>query len=195
MGVKSSNRMMVYIATLAAQAVIIGLLERFIPSPFSFAPGAKLGLSNLISVIAIFTLPFKYSIQVVLLKFILTALLGGTLSTFIYSFAGGMLSYFMMLLTKQLGPKRVSVIGISILGGVMHNVGQLSAAALMARSWSVLNYLPVLSISGILAGFAVGIGGNYLLNRISILRVYHTELSLSQKQESWLNQELEPNEK
>ncbi|MGO4936778.1 Gx transporter family protein [Fundicoccus sp. Sow4_H7] len=184
---KNNNRMMVYIATLAAQAVIISLLERFIPSPFAFAPGAKLGLSNLISVIAIFTLPFRYSLQVVLLKFVLTALLGGTLSTFIYSFSGGMLSYFMMLLVKQLGPKRVSIIGISILGGVMHNVGQLSAAALMAQSWSVLNYLPVLSISGMLAGFAVGIGGNYLLNRISVLRVYHTELTVSDNQASWLN--------
>lgn len=94
-----------------------------IPSPFIFAPGAKLGLANLITIIALFTLPTKYSFQVVTLRLILTLLLGETLSTFFYSVAGGYLSYFGMLLAKQLEPKRVNVIGRSIFGGILHNVG------------------------------------------------------------------------
>ncbi|MGX7350248.1 Gx transporter family protein [Dolosicoccus paucivorans] len=166
-------QLLVYIAALAAQAVVISLLERMIPSPFVFAPGAKLGLANLITIIALFTLPTKYSFQVVTLRLILTMLLGGTLSTFFYSVAGGYLSYFGMLLAKQLGPKRVSVIGLSIFGGILHNIGQLAVAALFAKSWSVLNYLPVLYISGLLAGAATGITGYYLLNHIKILRQYH----------------------
>ena len=65
---RSRYQIMVYIAMLAAQAVVISILEGAIPSPLSFAPGAKLGLANLISVIAIFTLPFSKSIQVVLIR-------------------------------------------------------------------------------------------------------------------------------
>lgn len=90
---KSQYQILVYIAMLAAQGVVISLLERGIPAPFAFAPGAKLGLANLITIIAIFTLPFRYSLQVVTLRLFVTTLLGGTLSTFIYSFAGAYLSY------------------------------------------------------------------------------------------------------
>lgn len=170
---QSSNSLMIYIATLAAQAVIIGIIENFIPSPFAFAPGAKMGMANLITIIAIFTLPIKYSFQVLIIRLLLTALIGGTLSTFIYSATGGILSYIVMLLIKELGPKLVSIIGISVMGGVMHNLGQLVVAAWMAQSWGVFNYLPVLSLSGILAGFAVGMIGNYLLKSVKNLRIYH----------------------
>ena len=93
-------QLLVYIAALAAQAVVISLVERMIPSPFVFASGAKLGLANLITIIALFTLPTKYSFQVVTLRLILTLLLGETLSTFFYSVAGGYLSYFGILLAK-----------------------------------------------------------------------------------------------
>ncbi|MGO4927144.1 Gx transporter family protein [Fundicoccus sp. Sow4_F4] len=185
---QSKYQIMVYIAMLAAQAVVISILERVIPSPFAFAPGAKLGLANLISIIAIFTLPWKQSIQVITIRVVVTMLVGGTLSTFMYSVVGAFLSYFSMLFVKLLGPKRVSIIGISTMGGVMHNFGQLSVAALFAQSWSVFNYMPVLAISGILAGFAVGFVGNYLLNKVSRLRIYHQELVSNSNQANWLNQ-------
>ncbi|WP_028125671.1 Gx transporter family protein [Eremococcus coleocola] len=183
---RSRYQILVYVAVLAAQAIIIGLLEQFIPSPFVFAPGAKIGLANIITVIAIFTLPYTQSFQVLVIRIFLTALLGGNMSTFFYSAVAGFLSYIFMCLAQLLGPKRVSIIGISILGGVMHNVGQLFVAAFFAKSWSVLNYLPVLSFSGILAGLAVGTLGNYLLTRVASLRLYHQELVLSQAKQNWL---------
>lgn len=183
---KSQYSVLIYIATLAAQGVIISLLENFIPSPFVFAPGAKLGLANLITIIAIFTLPIKYSIQVVTIRLLLTALLGGTLSTFLYSAAGGYLSYVIMLLLQTFGPRLVSIVGISVMGGMMHNIGQLMVAALMAKSFSVLNYLPLLSLSGILSGFAVGMIGNFLLHSVAKLRLYHQEFVLSKHQQNWL---------
>lgn len=182
-----SIRLLVYISMLVAQGVVIGILERAIPSPFSFAPGAKLGLSNLVTIISLFTLPIQYSFQVVLLRVVLTMLLGGTVSTFLYSITGAILSYVVMLLLKCLGPRRVSIVGISVMGGVMHNVGQLFMAALLARSWSVLNYLPVLSLSGMLAGIAVGLVGNFLLNRVTVLKMYHYELVKTKHQQLWLS--------
>ncbi|ETY74790.1 Gx transporter family protein [Lactiplantibacillus fabifermentans] len=159
----------IYIALLVAQGVVIGLLERLIPFPFAFAPGAKLGLANLITVVAIFTLSFSDVITLTFLRVILTALLGGTLSTFLYSFGGAFLSLFAMVLVKQLGPKRVSLIGISATGGVMHNVGQLVVASLIAKTWTVMLYLPVLSIIGLCAGTALGIAANYLFTHVTSL--------------------------
>ena len=109
------------------------------------------------------------------LRLILTTLLGGTVSTFLYSMSGSLLSYFGMLLVKQLGPKRVSIIGISAAGGFLHNVGQLVTASWIAQSWSVMLYLPVLAFFGILSGIAIGIAANYLLQRVDTLRRFQLD--------------------
>ncbi|MDF0479824.1 Gx transporter family protein [Vagococcus sp. PNs007] len=165
----TKNKKLIYISLLVAQGVIIGLLENMIPFPFAFAPGAKLGLANLITIISIFTMSKKESFFLVCLRLILTTLLGGTISTLLYSATGALLSYFGMLLIKQLGPNKVSVIGISATGGFLHNVGQLCTASFIARSWSVMLYLPILSFIGILAGIAVGIAANYLMEHVKTL--------------------------
>ena len=177
-------RKIIFIALLVAQGVIIGLIENMIPYPFAFAPGAKLGLANLITIIAIFTMPKKESFLLVWMRLILTTLVGGRLSTFLYSMSGSLLSYLSMLLVKKLGPKRVSIIGISATGGFMHNVGQLVTASWIAQSWSVMLYLPILSFLGILSGIAIGIAANYLLQRVDTLRRFQTEYE-EQTHVSW----------
>ncbi|WP_095122877.1 MULTISPECIES: Gx transporter family protein [Streptococcus] len=168
----NSNRKLMFITMLVAQAVVISFFERFIPTPFAFAPGAKLGLGNLITIISIFTLPLKDSAKVVSFRLLVSTFLSGTFSTFLYGFAGTLFSFIIMTIIKQLGPKRVSIIGISVMGGIMHNIGQLVVFALIGQSWLVLNYLPILSFSGILSGFFVGLTGNYLLTKIKPLQEF-----------------------
>lgn len=89
-----------------------------------------------------------------------------------YSAAGAILSFLGMWLVQQLGPKRVSIIGVSVTGGILHNVGQLVIASWIAGTWSVMLYLPVLSFIGILSGIAVGIAANYLLKNVQTLRMF-----------------------
>lgn len=166
----------IFIAILCAQGVIIGLIEQSIPSPFVFAPGAKIGLANIITLLAIFTLRFRDCLLLVLLRLVLTTLLGGSVSTFMYAFSGAMLAFFSMYLVKMLHPKYVSFIGISAVGGIMHNVGQLITASMIAQSFSVMLYLPVLAFMGILAGIAVGIVVNYLLTHVKALQMISDKL-------------------
>lgn len=176
----------IYISMLVAQGIIIGLFENMIPYPFGFAPGAKLGLANLITIIAIFTMRKRDSFLLTLLRLFLTMLLGGTLSTIFYSASGAFLSYFGMLLIKQLGPKRVSIIGISAAGGFLHNVGQLLTASAFAGSWTPMLYLPFLSFFGLLSGLAIGIAANYLLRHVYTLRKYQLAYEASSNQK-WSN--------
>lgn len=180
----SHLRKIIFISLLIAQGVVLGLIENMIPYPFAFAPGAKLGLANLITIIALFTMSKKDSFLLVCLRLILTTLLGGTLSTFLYSMSGAMLSYLGMLVVKKIGPKYVSIIGISATGGFMHNVGQLLTASFIAQTWSVLLYLPILSFLGILSGIAIGIAANYLLKRVDTLRHFQNEHE-KQTHEKW----------
>ena len=177
----NKNKRLIYISLLAAQGVVITMLERAIPFPFAFAPGAKLGLANIITLLAIFTLPYKDSLKVVWMRLLISTLLGGTLSTFLYSFAGAFLSYGGMLLVRLLGPKRVSMIGLSATGGILHNVGQLAMASLSAQSFSVMLYLPILSVTGIFSGIAVGVAANYLLEHVSTIRQFQLEEAAKSK--------------
>lgn len=166
------NQRLVLISLLAAQAVIIGLLERHIPSPFAFAPGVKLGLANIITCIALYTLTMKETAMIVFIRLVLTTFLSGTLSTFLYSSSGAILSFVGMYLVMLLGPKRVSLIGVSTVGGVLHNFGQLIMASIITSEWTVLLLLPYLTIAGILSGIAIGIAANYLLPHVHNLRFY-----------------------
>lgn len=168
----SKNQRLVYIALLAAQAVIISLIERSIPSPFFFMPGAKIGLANIITCIALYTLTIKDAGKVVLIRIVLATLLGGTLSTFIYSATGALLSFLSMLAVKNLRVLPISLIGVSIAGAVFHNVGQLLVASWIAQTWAVMLYLPVQSVISILTGLAIGITANYLLNHVDRLHYY-----------------------
>ena len=168
----TKNQRLVYIALLAAQAVIISLVERSIPSPFAFAPGAKLGLANVITCMALYTLSIKDASKVVLVRLILAALLGGTLSTFIYSASGALLSFIGMLLVKNIKFLPTSLVGVSMTGAVLHNVGQLFVASWIAQTWTIMLYLPVLSFIGLLTGLAIGIVADYLLTHVDRLHYY-----------------------
>ena len=171
----NKNKRLIYISLLAAQGVVITLLERSIPFPFAFAPGAKLGLANMVTILALFTLPYKDSFKVVWMRLISSSFLGGTLSTFMYSFSGAFLSYFGMIAVRRLGPKRVSLIGVSATGGILHNVGQLIVASTIAQSFSVMLYLPVLAFTGIFSGIAVGIAANYLMEHVVTIQNFQRQ--------------------
>lgn len=171
----NKNKRLIYISLLAAQGVVITLLERSIPFPFAFAPGAKLGLANMVTILALFTLPYKDSFKVVWMRLIISTFLGGTLSTFMYSFSGAFLSYFGMIAVRRLGPKRVSLIGVSATGGILHNVGQLIVASTIAQSFSVMLYLPILAFTGIFSGIAVGIAANYLMEHVVTIQNFQRQ--------------------
>jgi len=168
----TKNQRLVYISLLAAQAVMISLFERAIPFPFAIAPGAKLGLANIITCVALYTLPGKDVSKVVAIRLMLATLLSGTISTFMYSATGAVVSFVGMWSVKKLGPSRISLIGVSTTGAILHNIGQLLIASLVAQTWTVLLYLPILSFIGILSGIAIGISAHYLLTHVEKLKYY-----------------------
>lgn len=164
---------MIYISLLVAQALVLGLFERFIPVPF-IAPGAKLGLANLIVVISLYTLPkLKDNITVVVLKLFLSTLILGNLSTFMYSLSGTIFSFTTMVLIKKICGKNISILGVSATGAIFHNVGQLLTASLIINSFSIFIYLPVLSFMGIGTGIIIGITANYAVPHIKKLPFYN----------------------
>ena len=129
-----------------------------------FRSGIKLGLSNLVIVIALYRLGAGYAFFVNIVRIMLSGLLFGGLSAMLYSLAGGMLSLVVMLILKK--TDKFSPAGISMAGGVFHNVGQLTVAALITNTGKIFLYMPVLLISGLITGVLIGIAAIFVLKKL-----------------------------
>ena len=150
-----------------ALSLIFSYIETLIPFQIGI-PGVKLGLANLVIVIALYRMPVGEVYLLSGVRVVLTGFLFGNLMSILYSLAGGILSLTVMWGMKRI--RSVSILGVSIAGGVFHNIGQLLAAALMVETYGVFSYLPVLLISGLLTGFVIGLAAGEMLKRIRSLQ-------------------------
>lgn len=167
---RKTNKM-VYIGLLVAQALVLHIVERSIPVPF-VTPGAKLGLANLITVIALYTLPKERDAFLVLfLRIALGTMFGGNLSSFMYSAVGGFLSFLSMIFVKNILKDKVSIIGVSSAGAIFHNLGQIIVASIIVQNIAVTLYLPILSVISIVTGIFIGISANYIVKHLDKLQI------------------------
>ena len=148
---------------MIAAAFILSWVESQIPAFFA-VPGIKLGLTNLVVLVALYCLGETDAIWMNVLRIILVGCTFGNMFSLIYSLAGGILSGLTMILLKRFG--KFHITAVSIAGGVMHNVGQILVAMAVLETKSILYYLPVLWISGIAAGLVVGLIGKEIVLRL-----------------------------
>ena len=148
---------------LVALAMIFSYIETFIPFNFG-VPGIKLGLANLVVLLGLTFLPAVDVLLVSVVRIVLSSLLFGNVMSLWYSLAGGLLSFLCMwLLTRREG---YSIIGISMAGGVMHNVGQVITAAIIVKTIQLTWYLPVLLVAGLVTGAIIGTVARLLMPRV-----------------------------
>lgn len=126
-------------AILTALGLILGLMERYIPLPL---PGVKLGLANIVTLFALYSIGLPCAAGILAVRCILGSILAGSVTGLIYSLSGGFLSLLVMILVKR--TCRFSVYGVSVLGSAAHHVGQVLAASLVMSTPSVFLYLPVM---------------------------------------------------
>lgn len=148
---------------MASLALIFSYVEVLFPFNAGI-PGVKLGLANLVPLIILYRLDARYAFAANLIRVILAGLLFSGLFAALYSLAGSLTSFLVMYLLKK--TRLFSVIGVSTAGGVFHNLGQLTVAMLAVSGPQLIHYMPVLIISGMIAGIIVGIGASILLDRI-----------------------------
>lgn len=155
-------RWLTRMALLTAAAVVLGYIERLIPMPGSI-PGIKLGLANTVLLYAIYLLDTRSAFVLMILKVGLSGLLYSGVSAMMFSLGGGLCSLVMMLLVKKLGGGNVSIIGVSVVGAVFHNVGQTAVAALMVNTAALMSYVPFLLVAAVVTGVLTGIAGKYAI--------------------------------
>ncbi len=147
-----------------ALAIILAYVEVLLPPLFPSVPGIKIGLPNIIIIFLLYRRSAKSAIIVSLIRILLVSMLFGNAMAFLYSLVGGMLSVLVMIILRRLN--FLSTVGVSIAGGVAHNIGQILTAMLLLQTAELGYYLVVLTFSGIIVGILVGLCGFALIKKI-----------------------------
>lgn len=154
-----------FLALAIALAMIFSFVESQIPA-FVAVPGVKVGLPNIVVVFLLYKMGWKEAAVVSLVRVFLVGLLFGSLLSVAYSFAGAILSFLGMLLLKKIPV--FSCVAVSVVGGVLHNVGQIALACWVTETAQIVYYLPVLLVSGVIAGVVIGLASALIVRRVPL---------------------------
>lgn len=160
-----AKRMAQY-ALLTALAMALGWLESLIPLAGAVPPGVKLGLTNLVVIFALYRMGPRDAAAISLVRVVLVSFTFGNSYSFAYSLAGAALSLIVMTLLKRSG--HFSLLGVSVAGGVSHNVAQILVAMAVLETSRLVWYLPALLVSGVAAGVCVGAAGALIVRRVRL---------------------------
>lgn len=152
---------------LASVALVMGYIESIIPIPYPVY-GMKIGLANIVIVWVLYSMGIKAAGIISFIRVLLSGFLFGNLYSIIFSLAGAALSLLVMFLLKK--TKKFTIIGVSIAGGVCHNLGQIIVAIFILENVRIAYIFPILMVSGVIAGVAIGLLGGLLFRKIKILQ-------------------------
>jgi len=150
-------------AVLTAAALALFVIEAQLPPPAA-VPGIKLGLSNIVILIAVYTMGKRDAAVILLLRVTLGSIFAGTVTAFMFSAAGGLCSFLVMCLLSRF-MKGNRIWAVSVFGALAHNMGQLAAASVLLESAKVLWYFPALVLSALVTGAVTGICAQYVVKR------------------------------
>ncbi|MDE6155876.1 MAG: Gx transporter family protein [Eubacterium sp.] len=151
---------------MVALAFTFSYLESLIPFDFAI-PGVKLGLANLVVVVALYIMNPGEAFAIAVIRIFLAGLTFGNMYSLAYSLCGGILSFVVMWLTKK---TKLSVIGVSMFGGICHNIGQIAVAAVIMETIRIAYYLPVLLVAGLVTGLLLGVVSKLIIDRFEKIK-------------------------
>ena len=157
------TRKISYMGLLIALALVLSYVEAQIPA-FVAIPGIKVGLANIVVVFALYKFGVKEALIISIFRVLLASLMFGSVLSLAYSASGAFLSLLGMILLKRI--KLFSCVAVSVVGGVLHNIGQILTACLVLETNVVVYYLPFLILSGTIAGVVVGLVAALVLKRL-----------------------------
>lgn len=156
-----------FLGLCIALSMILSYFESLIP-PLVAVPGVKVGFANLVTIFMLYKISTKETVAVSFIRVVLVSILFGTVLSMIYSLVGAALSLLGMVLMKK--SKLFSTVTVSVAGGVLHNIGQIITAIVIMETSQIIFYLPVLLISGTIAGVVIGIAASLIVQRLDKLK-------------------------
>ena len=161
----SSTKSIAFLGISASVALLLSYIEFLLPPLFAAVPGIKIGLPNVIIIFVLYAVGVKAAAGVSFVRLCVSSLLFGNPVMFAYSAAGAVLSFLIMIILKK--TDKLSAVGVSVAGGVSHNLGQILVAMLLLNTPQIAYYMIVLTVTGTVSGVFIGLCGAYLVKRLS----------------------------
>ena len=158
-----------FIGLFASLALLLAYVEHLLPPVFAAVPGIKLGLPNIVILYVLYCIDLKHAALVSFIRILMSSILFGNAMTFAYSVAGAVLSLALMGILKK--TDLLSAVGVSVVGGVSHNLGQILVAMVVLDTPQIAYYMIVLAITGTVSGIFVGLCGAMLVKRIPLSKM------------------------
>ena len=157
-----------FLSMCIALSMILSYFESLIP-PLVAVPGVKVGLPNIVMVFMLYKIGAKETAIVSIIRVILVGLLFGSPLSMIYSLAGAALSLIGMIILKK--TNLFAPVTVSVVGGILHNIGQIATACFVMDTAEIVYYLPVLLITGTIAGIIIGYVAGLILKRLDKMKL------------------------
>ena len=163
---RNKIRKIAFLGLFTALAMLLSYVEALIPSLIVAIPGIKMGLPNVVVIFVLYRFGAKEAVLVSAVRVLVVSMLFGTPMTFIYSIAGALLSFAVMMMLKK--TNFLSEVGVSVAGGVFHNVGQIIVAMILLNTANIGYYMIALSISGIISGIFIGFCSALMIKKLPL---------------------------
>lgn len=167
-----NTKRMVFMAILTSLSVILGIIDAQIGAFVTLVPFAKIGLANIVILLSILYFDFKDAITMAVLKSILVSLIMGSMVTFFIGFTGTMFSFFGMWTLCKISNQKISLIGISVIGGVLHSIGQIIVVWLFYKTSAAILFAPQLVLASVATGIVIGILTKTVRSYVDRTRVF-----------------------
>ena len=160
----SKTKKIAFLGVLASLALVFSYIEFLLPPIYAAVPGIKMGLPNIVIILALYHYGLKEAATVSFVRLICVAVLFGGWLAFVYSLAGAVLSLTFMVILKS--TKLFSTTAVSIIGAICHNAGQILVAILLLKRVELGYYMLILTFTGAITGFLIGLASAYLIKRL-----------------------------
>lgn len=166
---KEKTKKIAFLGIATSIALILAYIEAILPPIWTAVPGIKVGLPNLIIILVLYKFGFNQAVLVSGVRLVIVSMLFGNAMTLAYSVAGAVLSLVLMGILKK--TDKFSTVGVSIVGAVAHNLGQIIVAIFLFETVQIGYYMVILAITGTIAGVFIGIGSNLLIRRMNSIKI------------------------
>ena len=166
---KEKTKKIAFLGIATSIALILAYIEAILPPIWTAVPGIKVGLPNLIIILVLYKFGFNQAVLVSGVRLVIVSMLFGNAMTLAYSVAGAVLSLVLMGILKK--TDKFSTVGVSVVGAVAHNLGQIIVAIFLFETVQIGYYMVILAITGTIAGVFIGIGSNLLIRRMNSIKI------------------------
>lgn len=160
------TKKLAHMSLMVGYSLILYIIESYMPNPLiAIFPGAKLGIANIVTLTSLVLFGLKDTFIILSVRVLMSSIFAGPISYLLFSIAGSYLSLIFMYLALKIN--KFSLIGVSVIGAICHNIGQLAVAGMIIKNGMIFGYLPYMLFASIITGLFVGIASKFTVGKLS----------------------------